>query len=144
MKQLIEFFKQHDSEAIREAERSFWEDQTDFECIAIARFIGNDSLGYKQGQQYKLKLMLSRRNASEGSVTIYRTDRTGGVCPYNSMVSFLRNWEDIHLYEDEWKQLRKDFFNECAVRDSTDGINTIKIDMAPHDVFEWFKKKLKK
>lgn len=43
----------------------------------------------------------------------------------------------------DWKQLREKFFNECT--DAQPYINfrdNLKVSMAPHDLFEWFKKAL--
>jgi hypothetical protein len=41
----------------------------------------------------------------------------------------------------DWKKLREEYFNDCVVKDSVDR-NKIRIDYAPHDLFEWFKRKL--
>ncbi len=43
--------------------------------------------------------------------------------------------------EDDWGKLRDKFFKECTKMDSVDGC-MIKIDYAPHDLFEWFKRHL--
>lgn len=40
---------------------------------------------------------------------------------------------------DYWNKLRDKFFKECTKMDSVDGC-MIKIDYAPHDLFEWFKR----
>jgi hypothetical protein len=53
-----------------------------------ARFIGKDSLGYIHGKDYNLLLDKYR------GMTIRREDKTG-VCTYNSLSSFLRNWDNI-------------------------------------------------
>ena len=42
---------------------------------------------------------------------------------------------------DDWNKLRDKFFKECTKMDSVDGC-MIKIDYAPHDLFEWFKRHL--
>lgn len=49
-----------------------------------AKFIGRNSLGYVTGETYELILV--------GSF-ICRADKTGGYCPYQSVQSFLSNWE---------------------------------------------------
>lgn len=41
----------------------------------------------------------------------------------------------------DWKLLRKKFFSDCVVKDSMDGLK-LRIDYAPHDLFEWFKREL--
>lgn len=43
--------------------------------------------------------------------------------------------------EMNWAELRKRFFNECTKNDSMDG-RMVKIDIAPHDLFEWFKNQI--
>lgn len=48
-----------------------------------------------------------------------------------------RGWHKI-LTELEWQSLRDKFFLECV--GEIDG--KIVVDMAPHNVFEWFKKHL--
>ncbi len=50
-----------------------------------AKFIGKDSIGYKQGQVYELEVDRKwiMRESSEG------------LCPYESIESFLNNWTDI-------------------------------------------------
>jgi hypothetical protein len=37
------------------------------------------------------------------------------------------------------EKIRDKFFKECVVNDSTDGLK-LRIDYAPHDLFEWFKR----
>jgi hypothetical protein len=54
--------------------------------IIKARFIGKDSLGYQFGKEYIL--------LTEDLTSIKRSDGSG-VCPYNSIRSFLNNWTDI-------------------------------------------------
>ena len=49
-----------------------------------AKFIGRNSLGYVTGETYELILVRS---------IIRRTDNSGGGCPYQSVQSFLNNWE---------------------------------------------------
>ena len=49
----------------------------------------------------------------------------------------------------DWKQLREDFFKDCVIternRGGTDFIKQIpKVNMHPHNVFEWFKTKISK
>jgi len=57
-----------------------------------ALFKGKDSLGYKNGKLYELKV------ADFGGMTIRRIDDTG-KCPYNSLSAFLRNWTKIEVLE---------------------------------------------
>lgn len=58
--------------------------------IIQAVFTGTDSLGYKKGTSYRLKV------CDVSCSTIQREDGTGG-CTYNSLASFLRNWSDIKV-----------------------------------------------
>jgi hypothetical protein len=53
-----------------------------------AKFIGTDSLGYKHNQDYILNIR------EQGSMTIKRESGLG-VCKYNSLSAFLRNWNLI-------------------------------------------------
>jgi len=41
----------------------------------------------------------------------------------------------------KWNKLRTKYFKECVWHDSMDG-NKIRIDYAPHDLFEWFKREI--
>lgn len=43
--------------------------------------------------------------------------------------------------EVDWHKIRKMFFMDCVTNDSVDGLK-IKINYAPHDLFEWFKKQI--
>lgn len=54
------------------------------------RFIGRDSLGYKNGEVYTLEL----DSLSDGVLFINRDDRTG-ECMYSNVITFMRNWELI-------------------------------------------------
>jgi hypothetical protein len=48
-----------------------------------------------------------------------------------------------HRKNINWKQLREKYFKECTHNPmpiSTNTDNPIKINMAPHDLFEWFKR----
>lgn len=47
------------------------------------------------------------------------------------------------LFDTDWKSLRNKFFKECTQKDTVDG-QKVRIDYAPHDLFEWFKKELGK
>lgn len=53
-----------------------------------ATFTGKDSLGYENGKEYQLKI------AEAKGMTIERIDGTG-KCPYQSLSSFLKNWNNI-------------------------------------------------
>jgi hypothetical protein len=41
----------------------------------------------------------------------------------------------------DWKEFREKFFKECTKIDSMDG-RMVKIDITPHNLFEWFKKEM--
>jgi hypothetical protein len=41
----------------------------------------------------------------------------------------------------DWAELRNNFFNECTTETPRGGIGK-KINMAPHDLFEWFKREI--
>lgn len=56
--------------------------------IIEAKFIGNDSLGYENGKEYKLKI------DNFGGMTIRRIDNKE-KCKYESISAFLRNWTNI-------------------------------------------------
>lgn len=63
----------------------------------VATFIGKtNSLGYVTGQRYRLRLL------SYKGMQINRVDGTkngSGLCPYESLSAFIRNWDDIKHYE---------------------------------------------
>ena len=46
--------------------------------------------------------------------------------------------------EVDWKKLREKFFEECVIDSKIPQSNKRipKVDMAPHDLFEWFKREL--
>lgn len=48
----------------------------------IAKFIGEDSLGYEHGKSYVLYIHNNYIKREDGS----------GVCPYNSLELFFKNW----------------------------------------------------
>jgi len=52
-----------------------------------AKFIGANSLGYENGKTYHLKIV---------GASIQRIDGSG-TCFYNSLKSFLSNWENIKI-----------------------------------------------
>lgn len=63
--------------------------------VITAKFKGADSLGYENGKEYELKI----REAN--SISVRRTDGSG-ICLYNSLSSFLKNWDEIrHKQENE-------------------------------------------
>ncbi len=41
----------------------------------------------------------------------------------------------------DWVVLREKYFSECTVKDSVDGLK-VRIDFAPHNLFQWFKKEI--
>ena len=54
----------------------------------LARFIGKDgSMGFKTGQKYELKSKCANNKI------IVKTANDKLFCPYDSIESFLRNWE---------------------------------------------------
>ncbi|MEK6829064.1 MAG: hypothetical protein AABY15_02975 [Nanoarchaeota archaeon] len=63
--------------------------------LITAKFKGQDgSLGYETGKPYTLKLSHS------GGYNIQIERATGGGdCEYQSMISFLNNWDEIHAYQ---------------------------------------------
>lgn len=56
--------------------------------IIIAKFTGEESLGYKRNVVYVLKVENGK------AITIQRQDGSG-KCKYDSFISFLRNWDEI-------------------------------------------------
>jgi hypothetical protein len=58
--------------------------------IIAATFKGINSLGYENGKEYQLKL------ANLKGVSVERLDGTG-KCPYQSLSSFLKNWNNIRF-----------------------------------------------
>ena len=51
------------------------------------------------------------------------------------------------MKETDWTKLREQYFRDCTHRPmptSTNTGGTLKINMAPHDLFEWFKKNINK
>ncbi len=55
-----------------------------------ATFTGKDSLGYENGKTYELQL------ANFRAKSIQKLDGTG-ICVYQSLSSFLKNWTDIQV-----------------------------------------------
>lgn len=51
-----------------------------------AVFTGTDSLGYRNGQTYRLVI------AATGGAVVIRRNTGGGMCPYGSWAAFGRNW----------------------------------------------------
>jgi hypothetical protein len=41
----------------------------------------------------------------------------------------------------DWSELRNNFFNECTTETPREKIGK-KVNMAPHDLFEWFKREI--
>lgn len=41
----------------------------------------------------------------------------------------------------DWKELRNNFFNECTTETHREESGK-KVNMAPHDLFEWFKREI--
>ena len=39
----------------------------------------------------------------------------------------------------DWEELRKRFYDECTDKYDAVAIKLIKVNLAPHDLFEWFK-----
>jgi hypothetical protein len=56
----------------------------------------------------------------------------------DGMYCLLRNLES----KIDWNKLREEYFNECTYRQFPIEKNSVKINMAPHDLFEWFKSKV--
>ena len=55
-----------------------------------ATFTGTTSLGYENGKEYKLII------SELQGVSIKRLDGTG-KCPYQSLSSFFKNWNNIQV-----------------------------------------------
>ena len=55
-----------------------------------ATYTGTNTLGYENGKEYQLKI------ANIKGMSIQRLDGTG-QCPYESLSSFLKNWNNIHV-----------------------------------------------
>ena len=76
-----------------------------------AKFIGKNSLGYVHGNTYRLRVWAGRRPGvmsaltynlmQDYPITIERAIRSeydgGGMCPYSSIETFLRNWSDVRI-----------------------------------------------
>jgi hypothetical protein len=58
--------------------------------IITATFTGTNSLGYENGKEYHLKI------AELQGISVTRIDGTG-KCPYQSLSSFLKNWNNIRV-----------------------------------------------
>lgn len=59
--------------------------------MITATFRGTDSLGYRKGKTYLLEIFPTDK------MTIRRLDGTG-VCTYQSLLSFLKNWNNIQIH----------------------------------------------
>ena len=46
------------------------------------------------------------------------------------------------MNEKDWKELRVKYFDECVNIYTAPGIYKIQVNLAPHDLFEWFKKEI--
>lgn len=65
-----------------------------------ATFIGtNNSLGYKTGKEYELRI------TGLPPMGIIRADGSGGICHYQSLRSFLLNWDNIHVIENNFTKM---------------------------------------
>lgn len=58
--------------------------------IISASFIGTNSLGYEYGKNYILRV------SNKKQIIIKRIDNTG-LCKYNSLYTFLQNWNNIQI-----------------------------------------------
>ena len=70
-------------------------------------------------------------------------------CTHKAWLEELPPIEDVEgVSEVNWEKLRNDFFNDCTEIDNRYGNNIRKlgairrINMAPHDLFEWMQSKL--
>ena len=61
---------------------------------------------------------------------------------YHTILYELDNPAEKKPDEIDWNALRTKYFAECTINDSVDG-QKVRIDYAPHDFFEWFKRNLK-
>lgn len=69
---------------------------------------------------------------------------------YNDLIQLLIEFQQRLLQQTDvsgslpqvdWKVLRQKYFSECVVKDTVDGPK-LRIDYAPHDLFEWFKREI--
>ena len=61
-----------------------------------AIFKGQDgSCGYRKDKEYTLKL--EHQSAGRGLITITEPNENDGFCEYNSIIAFLRNWNNIRV-----------------------------------------------
>jgi len=61
-----------------------------------AVFKGQDgSCGYKTNKEYQLKI--KHTNRGRGLISINSSSTDGGFCQYNSLMAFLRNWDNIRV-----------------------------------------------
>jgi len=59
--------------------------------IINAIFTGTNSLGYENGKEHQLKVDNFK------GISVKRLDGTG-KCPYQSLSSFLKNWNNIRTH----------------------------------------------
>lgn len=61
-----------------------------------ATFIGQDgSCGYRNGKEYLLKIHFDSNQRYKSHITIEDMEGTASYCDYESIHSFLRNWDNI-------------------------------------------------
>lgn len=78
--------------------------------------------------------------AQEQKLSAYLLEVTGCILREDQ----LKHIEKIGLEGIDWKELRKKFFAECTDNFEKDNVKYPVINLAPHDLFEWFKKELQK
>jgi hypothetical protein len=72
-------------------------------------------------------------------ITLYQ--RSLAIQEFNKLFEKAKKYDEIESKID-WKKIRNDYFNECTYRQFPINKNSVKINMAPHDLFEWFKSKV--
>ena len=67
-------------------------------CTIRAKFIGRDSLGYKNGDIYELKI-------KENSITLMDGSQ---LCLYSNIQTFLKNWDVLQHFKPSELYVKKD------------------------------------
>lgn len=67
--------------------------------IIRARFIGRNSLGYKRGEIYTLKVNDRIIMGFENAEVVIERENGYGICPYQTMEAFNKNWEWLSMYK---------------------------------------------
>jgi hypothetical protein len=135
-----------------ETDEGGWEDGFDFPDSVPTNKVGDDYLmwldetDYTQFHHLSGKLGLAAAqviNARPLTLSNRINDLADALDAYDKEVVDLLHKENHPAEEDKphqnWPSLRQKFFDECVMK--VDG-STPRIDLAPHDLFEWFKKQI--